>query len=101
MHTFVTVNGFSNLCLDARDGAKADWSVVQQWTCKDKNARSMVWYTEPGDFPRALKVRNFNSDLCLDVREGSSDEFAQAQLWRSPISILHGTISKARWRACS
>jgi hypothetical protein len=79
MHTFVTVNGTSNLCLDARDGAKTDWSVVQQWTCKDQNARSMVWYTEPGDFPRALKVRNYNSDLCLDVREGSSDEFAQLQ----------------------
>ena len=80
---FVTVNGTNtvgtNLCLDARDGSKADWSVVQQWTCKDQNARSMVWYTEPGDFPRALKVRNYNSDLCLDVREGSSDEFAQLQ----------------------
>jgi Ricin-type beta-trefoil lectin domain len=83
LHEFVTTNGTNtvatNLCMDARDGAKADWSVVQQWTCKDQNARSMVWYTEPGDFPRALKVRNFNSDLCLDVREGSSGEFAQLQ----------------------
>jgi Ricin-type beta-trefoil lectin domain len=80
---FVTTNGTNTaattLCMDARDGAKADWSVVQQWTCKDQNARSMVWCTEPGDFPRALKVRNFNSDLCLDVREGSSGEFAQLQ----------------------
>ena len=31
-------------------------------------ARSMVWYTSQGDFPGALKVKNFNSDLCLDVK---------------------------------
>ena len=38
----------------------------------------MVWYSEPGDFPGALKLRNFNSDLCLDVRWGS-DVYAQLQ----------------------
>jgi hypothetical protein len=69
----------TNLCLDARDGAKKDSSVVQQWTCRDRNARSMVWYIEHGDFPGMFKVRNFNSDLCLDVRGGSWDEFAQLQ----------------------
>src|SRR5690242_18151066 len=69
----------TGLCMDARDGATSDGSVVQQWTCRDKNARSMVWYSEPGDFPSALKLRNFNSDLCLDVRGGSSDEYAQLQ----------------------
>jgi hypothetical protein len=63
-------NDFTGLCLDARDGATSDWSVVQQWTCRDKNARSMVWYVEKDDYARdALKqLRNFNSDLCLDVR---------------------------------
>ena len=70
---------FTNLCMDARDGATSDGSIVQQWTCRDKNARSMVWYAEPGDFPGALKLRNFNSDLCLDVRWGSSDEYTQLQ----------------------
>jgi hypothetical protein len=69
----------TNLCLDARDGAKTDGSVVQQWECRDRNARSMVWYVEPGDFPGMFKVRNFNSDLCLDVRASSWDEFAQLQ----------------------
>jgi Ricin-type beta-trefoil lectin domain-like len=72
----------TNLCLDARDGAKTDGSVVQQWTCRDRNyrnARSMVWYVEPGEFPGMFKVRNWNSDLCLDVKGGSSDEFAQLQ----------------------
>ena len=69
----------TGLCLDARDGAKSDGSVVQQWTCRDKNARSMVWYVEPGDFPDMFKVRNFNSDLCLDVAWGSSDDSAQLQ----------------------
>ncbi len=39
----------------------------------------MVWYSEPSDFPGALKLRNFNSDLCLDVSWGSSDEYAQLQ----------------------
>jgi hypothetical protein len=67
------------LCMDVRDGAKSDGAVVQQWTCRDSTARSMVWYTEQGDFPGALKVKNFNSELCLDVRGGSSAEFAQLQ----------------------
>jgi Ricin-type beta-trefoil lectin domain len=67
------------LCMDVRDGAKSDGAVVQQWTCRDSSARSMVWYTEQGDFPGALKLRNFNSDLCLDVRGGSSLEYAQLQ----------------------
>jgi Ricin-type beta-trefoil lectin domain-like len=72
-------NEATGLCLDARDGATNDGSVVQQWTCRDRNARSMVWYSDPSDFPDALKLRNFNSDLCLDVSWGSSDEYAQLQ----------------------
>jgi hypothetical protein len=68
----------TNLCLDVRDGSKSDWAVVQQWTC-DKNARSMLWYVEPGDFTGMFKVRNFNSDRCLDVKGGSSEEWAQLQ----------------------
>jgi len=69
----------TNLCLDARDGATTDRSVVQQWECRDRNARSMVWYVEPGDFPGMFKVRNFNSDLCLDVQASSWDDLAQLQ----------------------
>jgi len=78
-------NKRTNLCVDVRDGAKTDWSVVQQWSCRDKNARSMVWYSVPGDFyrvgitGRSFKLKNFNSELCLDVRSGSSGEFAQLQ----------------------
>src|SRR5438874_11163504 len=64
---FFIKNDFTGLCVDARDGAKSDGSVVQQWTCRDKNARSMVWYVEPADFPDALRVRNLISDFCLDV----------------------------------
>ncbi len=76
---FFIKNNVTNLCLDARDGAKTDWSVVQQWTCRNAKARSMVWYIQPGDFPNTFKVRNFNSDLCLDVRAGSWDESTQLQ----------------------
>jgi hypothetical protein len=68
-----------NLCLDVRDGAKNDGAVVQQWTCRNSSARSMVWYTSPGDFPGALKIRNVNSNLCLDVKGGSSADGAQLQ----------------------
>jgi hypothetical protein len=87
-------NKVTRQCVDARDGAKNDWSIVQQWSCRDKsapqNARSMVWDSVPGDFysdgihslgitGRSFKLKNFNSGLCLDVRSGSSDEFAQFQ----------------------
>ena len=83
IHEFVTVyfikNQRTGLCMDARDGAKTDGSVVQQWTCKGINDRSMVWYVERGDFPGAYKIRNVNSNLCLDVRSGSHDAYAQLQ----------------------
>jgi len=32
-------NKSNGLCMDARDGATSDWSVVQQWTCRNKEAR--------------------------------------------------------------
>jgi hypothetical protein len=76
---FFIRNQHNGLCLDARDGATTDWSVVQQWTCRDVNARSMVWYVQSGDFPDSFKIRNFNSDLCLDVAGGSWEDYAQIQ----------------------
>jgi hypothetical protein len=76
---FFIRNVVTGLCMDVRDGAKSDGAVVQQWTCRDSSARSMVWYTTQGDFPGALKLRNFNSDLCLDVKGGSSAEGTQLQ----------------------
>ena len=91
---FFILNRGTGKCVDARDGAKNDGSVVQQWECRelcttglqckpDKNARSMIWYIDPGDFSgpdwRSIKLKNVNSELCLDVRSGSSDEFAQLQ----------------------
>lgn len=76
---FFIRNEQTRLCLDVRDGSTSDWAVVQQWTCRDRNARSMVWYVQPGDYPDSFKIRNFNSDLCLDVAWGSSYDFAQIQ----------------------
>lgn len=83
----------TNLCLDVRDGSKSDWAVVQQWTC-NKNARSMLWYVQPGDFPGMFKVRNFNSDRCLDVKGGSSAEFAQLQQYRCNSTNLAQNFSQ-------
>lgn len=71
----------TDLCFDVRDGSKSDGAVVQQWTC-NKNARSMLWYVQPGDFPGMFKVRNFKSDRCLDVKGGSWAEGAQLQQYR-------------------
>jgi hypothetical protein len=83
----------TDLCLDVRDGSKSDGAVVQQSTC-DKNARSMLWYVEPGDFPGTFKVRNFNSDLCLDVRAGSWGEFAQLQQYHCTSNNLAQNFSQ-------
>lgn len=87
-------------CLDARDGAKTDSSVVQQWECRGTSARSMLWYVEAGDFPGTFRVRNFNSDLCLDVRAGSWDDGAQLQQYHCTKSNLAQTFSQkfpANW----
>ena len=83
----------TNLCLDVFDGSKSDWAIVQQWTC-DKNARSMLWYVEPGDFPSMFKVRNFNSDRCLDVKGGSSAEYAQLQQYHCNSTNLAENFSQ-------
>jgi hypothetical protein len=92
---YFIMNELTQKCVDARDGAKDDWSVVQQWGCRliaangtyvpDKTARSMIWTIVDGDLPlsgpgwRSFKLKNFNSGLCLDVRSGSSDEYVQLQ----------------------
>lgn len=83
----------TGLCLDVRDGSKSDWAVVQQWTC-NKNARSMLWYIEPGDFPGMFKVRNFNSGRCLDVKGGSSAENAQLQQYHCNSTNLAQNFSQ-------
>jgi hypothetical protein len=72
----------TNMCLDVRDGAKTSGAVVQQWTCRDRKARSMMWYVENGDWPGVFKMRNFNSNLCLDVRGGNRGDYAQLQQYR-------------------
>jgi len=77
------VNLQTGQCLDARDGATSDGSVVQQWPCQDHTARSMLWWVETGEYPGGglgtFKVVNFRSELCLDVRSGSHDDGAQIQ----------------------
>jgi hypothetical protein len=83
----------TDLCLDVRDGLKNDGAVVQQWPC-NKNARSMLWYVEPGDFPGMFKMRNFNSDRCLDVKGGSSAEFAQLQQYHCTSTNLAQNFSQ-------
>src|SRR5437763_16959282 len=89
---FINNIAFTGLCVNALDGAKSDGSVVQQWTCSDKNARSMVWYVEPADFPDALRVRNLNSDLCLDVRGGPRTK---------PCSSNSTIVRRTTWRRTS
>ena len=72
----------TNLCLEVQNGATASGTVVQQSTCRDRKARSMMWYVQQGDFSDTFRVRNFKSDLCLDVRGGSKAEGAQLQQYR-------------------
>jgi hypothetical protein len=94
---FFIRNQQTGLCLDARDGATTDWSVVQQWTCRDVNARSMVWYVRPGDFPNTIKIRNFNSDLCLDIAWGSGDDYAQVQQFHCTSNNAAQNFYQALW----
>jgi Ricin-type beta-trefoil lectin domain-like len=90
---YLIANLDNKLCLEVRDGSKSDSAVVQQSTC-NKNARSMLWYVQPGDFPDMFKVRNFNSDRCLDVKGGSSAEGAQLQQYRCTSTNLAQNFSQ-------
>lgn len=94
---FFIRNQRSQLCLDARNGARTDRSVVQQWTCRDRNARSMVWYVENGDYANSFKIRNFNSDLCLDVAGGSGADFAQIQQYHCTRNNPAQNFYQALW----
>jgi hypothetical protein len=78
---------------DVQNGSKSDSAVVQQSTC-NKDARSMLWYVQPGDWPGVFKVRNFNSERCLDVRGGSRAEDAQLQQFRCTRSTWRRTLAK-------
>lgn len=94
---FFIKNQQTGLCLDARDGATTDWSVVQQYTCRDVKARSMVWYVQPGDYPDSFKIRNFHSDLCVDVASGSWDDFAQLQQYHCTSNNPAQNFYQALW----
>jgi len=79
----------SQRCLDVREGARTDGSIVQQSTCDhsltvgeiwgEASARRMIWEVVDGDYPNAFKLKNFNSGLCLDVAAGSDADYAQLQ----------------------
>jgi hypothetical protein len=75
------INSGSGQCLDDRDGAIADWSPVQQWTC-NITSTTMQWTLENTGSPYGLQYRNVRSGKCLDVRGGSLQPGAVLQIYR-------------------
>ena len=80
-HLWQLVNLGSGMCLDLRDGATADGSPVQQWTC-NTTSTTMLWTRE---VPKGLtfwQYRNERSGKCLDVRGGSQAPGTVLQIYR-------------------
>ncbi|MCT4353894.1 ThuA domain-containing protein [Streptomyces sp. Je 1-79] len=66
------VKGVNGKCLDVADGASADGTQVQLWTCNGSNAQK---WSRPGDGTvRAL-------GKCLDISGGGSADGTKIQLW--------------------
>jgi hypothetical protein len=77
LHYFV--NRGSGQCLDDRNGATADSSPVQQWTCNGTST-TMLW--KPQEIgPYTYRYINERSGKCLDVRYGSFDPGAVLQIY--------------------
>lgn len=75
------VNRGSGQCLDDRDGATADWSPVQQWTCNNTST-TMLWRPQELGGPYYIeRFVNERSGKCLDVRSGSLDPGAVIQIY--------------------
>jgi hypothetical protein len=76
------VNGFigsstrpppvSGKCLDVKDGATADGTIVQLWTCNGSGAQN--WSVQSDGTFR-------NGGKCLDALGGSSADGAQLIIW--------------------
>jgi hypothetical protein len=71
----------TNLCLDVRDGANADRTVVQQWECNlhHPSKRWEFHVLVPNTF---FKLRSEIGRRCLDVAGGSLEPGAQIQIFR-------------------
>ncbi len=66
------VKGVNSKCLDVADGASADGTQVQLWTCNGSGAQK---WTLPGDGTlRAL-------GKCLDISGGGTADGTKIQLW--------------------
>jgi ricin-type beta-trefoil lectin protein len=79
---YLIINSGSGQCLDDRDGATADWSPVQQWTCNFTSTTMQWTLVDPGRPFIGLQFRNLRSGKCLDVRGGSGAPGAVLQIYR-------------------
>ena len=78
---YLIVNSGSGQCLDDRDGATADWSPVQQWSCNFTSTTMQWTLVDPGRPLIGLQFRNVRTGKCLDVRSGSLQPGAVLQIY--------------------
>jgi hypothetical protein len=89
-------NSGSGQCLDDRDGASADGSPVQQWTC-NFDSTTMQWRLEDVGASNSYQFRNMRTGKCLDVRAGSLAPGAALQIYRCTSTATSHNAAQLFW----
>lgn len=70
------ISVFGNMCLDVTNGANADGTKLQIWTCTDNNANQQWHYNF---WVNQLSWKDKNK--CLDLTDGNLNDGNQVQIW--------------------
>ncbi|KAF9261806.1 ricin B-like lectin [Marasmius fiardii PR-910] len=74
------VKAFGDKCLDVKDGANADGTKLQIWTCSAGNP-NQLWVPLDGIYYNDFQFQWAGTDKCIDLTDGLTNDGNPLQLW--------------------